>query len=544
MNRFLSGKRARMAAALLTLLFLVAQMALIPIAHDDYGYATLDYVYEEPNVQGQNFSAGQLIHYLYEHYELWGGRVLAFGLEIATLRLGVWPMRLLIAAAIWGVLMLGCKMADPDASGRYGWLLPLAALAAYGCMERISLEGIYWFTGAAVYLLPAAALFLAAWLLYRQLMQKEFTLGIRQIPLWVGLLVLSFYCGWSVENMGGASVLCFALLGAYSLFKTGWDWKKLVFCASIVAAAAVGFLFLMAAPGNATRMALHEAYYAMPLLARVGASLKSIPCVLFTAKNWLFTLFVGGVGLLLCAFLWKTWRAAAMKIVTVLTAAADGLLLAGFALKGVPTVLVSIAAWCYLLGVSVLVFAWLWKAERRYDPLLLVLWLSACASQAAFGLSPEYPLRAAVFFALLCVLLVLRLFAQMTQEAAQRKKAKAWVLPALTAVLFAGGMLWQGFGFHAYYLNAQVHAYNDLAMRTAGEHYQQTGKAAESIVLMRVKDRSFSHWQACDRDLIKDWQKRYYNLPQSWGYEDFIYVDYDAAELDKMKEALRQQIRG
>ena len=50
---------------------------MVYLAHDDFGYATLSYVYKEEGIEGQNFDLEQLTHYLTGHYNRWGGRILS-----------------------------------------------------------------------------------------------------------------------------------------------------------------------------------------------------------------------------------------------------------------------------------------------------------------------------------------------------------------------------------------------------------------------------------------------------------------------------------
>ncbi len=69
--------------------FLLEQYKMVMPSHDDYGYATLSYVYWEDGMWGQNFSMDQLVHYLTQHYNRWGGRVLSFGQSILLLREGL-----------------------------------------------------------------------------------------------------------------------------------------------------------------------------------------------------------------------------------------------------------------------------------------------------------------------------------------------------------------------------------------------------------------------------------------------------------------------
>ena len=154
--------------------FIFNQYSLVFPSHDDYGYATLSYVYWEEGMWGQNFTMDQLVHYLVQHYNRWGGRILSFGQSILLLREGLDVAQGFHAVTLILTFLIAFLFAQ---NGKKTRLLPIGALftcAMFGMIGKdISISGFYWYCAAILYTVPVLYVFIGAWLLYVMLLDKK-----------------------------------------------------------------------------------------------------------------------------------------------------------------------------------------------------------------------------------------------------------------------------------------------------------------------------------------------------------------------------------
>ena len=121
-----------------------------------------------------------------------------------------------------------------------------------------------------------------------------------------------------------------------------------------------------------------------------------------------------------------------------------------------------------------------------------------------------------------------------------RKKAVASVLSVTCAftVMGATGALQVYDGFKE---NDRVQQYNNRMLEVTGKLYDEYDIGCTSIPLMRLKDDTYAgSTQPYGRDLIKDWMKIYYKLPDNLQHGDFVYEDYNEVRLTELETLLEE----
>lgn len=133
-------------------IFLFLQHQFIFLMHDDYGYAVLHYVSVQTGFQGQDFSFRDFLNLLAEEYIRWSGRFGAWSSLIWVQKAGVEFTRLIQSLTIVCVCFFSFMISKRNQLSTNAYLQLLSISLFFSIPVRTVIDGVYWFTAAAVYL--------------------------------------------------------------------------------------------------------------------------------------------------------------------------------------------------------------------------------------------------------------------------------------------------------------------------------------------------------------------------------------------------------
>lgn len=522
--------------------FLLQQYVFVMPSHDDYGYATLSYVYWEEGMWGQNFSMEQLVHYLTQHYNRWGGRVLSFGQSILLLREGLDFAQGFHAITLCATFLLAFLFAQ---NGKKTKLLPISALFAvsmFGFISKnISISGFYWYCAAILYTVPILYVFVGAWLMYIMLLDKrEKMISPAKLMMLPFATVIFFFAGWSMEQVGIFAVVTSASMLVYACFKRR-NPLVLIYGVPPFVSSVIGCHILINAIGNNSRQNSHADYYNLPFSKQILASGDTIARTLFANKNILMVIVLALVTVCAAVFIMRKKKNIFTYSLLGINALLASLSVAVSA-NNFFSEKISMLMWLYLFVMAITVTIWLFSSKKKQDFLLWALFFGSLASQAACLIAPIFPDRCLMMFILTLVAIATRAFNEVLSifETFNKKKAVSCILSVTLSVVMIGsiGALQVYKGFEE---NDRVQQYNHKILEVTGKMYDEFDVVVDEIPLMRLKDDAYAgSTQPYGRDLIKDWMKIYYKLPDNLEHEDFIYEEYNETRIVELEEFLKE----
>ncbi len=521
--------------------FLLEQYSYAYLSHDDYGYATLSYVYWEEGMWGQNFTTEQLVHYLTQHYNRWGGRVLSFGQSILLMKEGLDVTRGFHALTLCATFLLAFLFAQ---NGKKTKLLPVSALftvALFGFIgKEVAISGFYWYIAAILYTVPILYIFVGAWLMYIMLLETRkgvfFTLSkLLMIPF---ATVIMFFAGFSMEQTGIFAVVTAGALLVYASFKRR-NPLVLIYGVPPFVASVIGCHIMLMAEGNIRRRNGYQDYYELPFTKQILKSGKDIVDSLFSTYNIMMVVLLAVVAVLASYMIIKKHK----NIFTHILAGIN-LVLSAFSVGASAcdfhSDFVAIILWIYLFVASIVISVWLFMSKTKQDAFIWTLFLGSLTSQAACLISPVFHHRCLIMFLITLIIVATRLFNEVLSSVEKAPTKKA-VLSTVTVVLTVVtiGLAGAGQIFVGFKENNRVQDYNERLLRVTGIMYDEYGYVQDELQLMRLKDEKYTgSTMPYNRDLIKDWMKIYYKLPSALEYDDFVYNEYDEELLTKLEEEL------
>ena len=234
-------KKGFSLVVLLSFFFILGLNILTPLMADDFSY-TFSRATGHPITGIPDIFFSQV-----NHYFTWGGRSVVHFLAQFFLLLGKPVFNVLNACVYILTTLLMYFMAN----GRKPVNIPLyiSIHIALWLFNPVYGQTILWLVGSCNYLW-GAAIILSLLLPVRLYMEREFSLPKLLIPLF---LVMGVTAGWCNENTSGAAVLFVLIAIVYlKILKR----KIPLWIFSALLGLITGFLFMILAPGNYTRMEL------------------------------------------------------------------------------------------------------------------------------------------------------------------------------------------------------------------------------------------------------------------------------------------------
>ncbi len=494
---------------------MLVQNRYVFIYHDDYGYASLSYAINIQSVHGHTFSLSQLVAYLTGHYNLWGGGVIAKGIEIMALRWGVWPFRILQSVVLTMILVSAYKLLNIFYKREITrWLIAFTLCCCYGLIAiQLHRDGTYWPTASVSYVWPFLVLFIAATIHLRLVNGRQ---DRWLLPI---MGVLYFVAGAAQEQIGLISVVFVSgLLLTHLWLKKG---RSVLFVDSIaILFVLVGFAFLILAPGNLVRLGnpIYTFFRGMVLSDRLQLTLPNILQINFGRQNQAILL----LWTWLCvAVMWASYRARKrpplIYLFTFLICVFFGLVLT---VSLIPA-LSSIENWIYqppssigpflfwvgfLCAVSLAVV--LFCVEKGLYA-LIALFVGGILSQVIMVASPTWNLRSSLIFLFTLFPVLAAMLGEVVPEVRGQLLASLALLIIFTAAAFNTAVI-----VHGYAANSLVMESNDRLLRQAAQAIPE-GAIVQKIRLKTLPNDLYAAEMPYSPgyEYINWWIKEYYDLP-------------------------------
>lgn len=462
------------------------------IHFDDFGYGALAYGWTG-NPHGMKWTFQDLLDFLSWHYTCWGGRILFFAALCCILRAGEQVIQLVQPGIIFGITFIIYQLAK-----REGRDLTAAALSTlvFGMIGKSAvIDGVLWYTAAAVYVWPAFFLFLAVLLLDR--MQKR---GQYRWQSVAGLCLLLFVAGFSHEQ---TAVMTMVMMTVYLICLVAAGRTNLRQLVLPLASAAAGALTEILAPGNFARAGAASEFYSLSLFEKIQLNLPGILSWNFGKGNLPFVILMMAMmtvgALRLSDHTENRFRHVLPGTVFVAEAAVP----ASWFIHNVVLqfIINAIFLIVFLTVISVLTY--------KNNKVVFALFLGAVCSQGMMLLSPGLSPRVVLPFQLACLLVGAYIIHSPIGKVCPAASRYAFMAVALASV-FTLGYITAG-----YARNAETNRYNRRKLRENAAMIR-SGEAISDIVLHRLPDDRFTvcmPYFNLHPDL-DGWVRLYYGIPQ------------------------------
>jgi len=491
------------------------QHRYVYLYHDDYGYASLSYAYITPSVQGHNYTLPQLVEFLVEHYNHWGGRILLFGIEILVLRWGVWPYRIVQSIVLTMILVSAygfvCRYYRHTVSR---WLIAFTLCCCYGLIDlELHRNGTYWATAAVGMVWPFLGFFSAAFIHVR--LEDEKRVGW-QLPI---LGILYFMVGFSQEQIG---ILGLIFVGGLTLAHLYHKKNRPVIFIDMLAIVfiLVGYSFLVLAPGNFARLnsANYAPYMALNLVDKVRVNLPSLIAYNLGRQNQAIVL----VWVWLCvASMWVCYRSGKqprqLYFLSFAICAFFGIILTVVMISALSQFkdwiyhsnlnINFLLFWIGFLGANCMAVILFIREKGHYT--LLALFVGGLFSQLVMLISPSLSIRSSIIFLFTLFPILAFMMAEITTGIRLQILAKLALLMIFTAAMFNTILIIRG-----YAVNSPIMESNDRILRHMAQAIRN-GTEIEKIELSKLPRKRYAADMPYSENFeyIDVWIKEYYDLP-------------------------------
>lgn len=466
-------------------IFLVAQHNLVFPYHDDWGYSVLLYGKEQNGFTGQNFSQGQLLNFLIDHYFEWSGRVVGFYLEINLFKLGLEYIRaaqviVILCMAIYSVKLATEKIIHP--------LLFIPIIYFFALPVFTQVDGLYWFSASVSYVWSIPILLSGVFIAQQR---KRITPGV--------MLIIS--CAATFHEQVGLASVAFTLSYIFTLHlnpltKTETT-KNIINAIPVIIAAALTIM----APGNFARKSVTQ-YPTENILELIHLnSSRIVELMLLHQEGKLISSMIFASFLIMCMKIiensWLKYRFAGMAAI---------FLVMSFIFYFSSTVFF----WFFLFSYGVGIF-WLQRVEGgKYG--IFCLYLSAVSTLVLLLVVPSVPYRALLPFYLIMTAVVTYIYSYLF-------KTKAHLIFTLYLIcIFPLAVLNAAHVYSGFSLNRQANCINHYTLASLSFQIARGEAPPKAVTLYKLADDRYAGTMPYQRPLIETWVKKFYSLPSDMQF--------------------------
>ncbi len=507
MKKSFINKRILMVFVVFFVIILL-QNHFLWLFHDDYGYASLSYLTSFKGARGLNTGILDIINFLRLHYNIWGGRVLYFFIEILLLRIDISAYRIfqsiitvLIFYIIYKIIAKKFKFNN--------WMVAAFCVLCYGVFEiNVLRGGIYWITASVLYFIP-----LLPFLLYVYLYDGKHKKII--------CAILIFISTWSQEQI---SALALSYVSLYFIYNYFIEKKRNKTDIIMFIFAILGFAILMLAPGSRVRMGTTSDFYNLSLLGKIMTNVPVILTKNFGQSTKIFSLsFFLTMVYIIYEYrkIGKYTRLADLSIISTIIIIlgmifkSEGYFayLLYFSDNKIFKILIMILFFIQFLLIFIMVVMYFYKKK---DINIIYLIIGALASQMVMIMAPYFPDRSVIMFEIVGFLLMAYCFSDILKN----KKINIYYIfiPFVIISLLNFSKILYG-----YYKNNDEKTYNDKILIDVSKRIK-LGEDIKFVNLKKLEDLTYGIEEPYLEDFsyIKIYMKYYYDLPNDI---EFIYEE-------------------
>ena len=442
---------------------LFLQHQFIFLMHDDYGYAVLHYVSVQTGFEGQDFSFRDFLNFLTEEYVRWSGRFGAWSSLIWVQKAGVEFTRLIQSLTIVCVGLFSFMISKRNHLLTNAYLQLLSISLFYSIPVRTVIDGVYWFTAAAVNLWGVPFFLSGVYVSYRY--------GKLTVP---AILLLSVAASFGEQLSFATAAYTLSFIISHSIQNRD---KVIRACGKTTP---IFFIFALVvfAPGNFSRLkaasSSSQLYGDRNLFEIANSNIETIIDRIFDPTENGFVFF-----LILSFYIFLRLLYTKCKSL--------------FVQKHFPF-------WFHLLF-----------SLTTTGRVVLSTQVAALASLIPLFFAPGIPHRSLLPFFLIGFVSIIFAFSSSLKLTRIEQYALLFAVCILGFLSMKNAILI----YNGYRTNYEIHRMNEASLRAASfiqRNITETRGRGGGVRLFRLKDRRFATTMPYERPLIEVWMKKYYGL--------------------------------
>ena len=491
------------------------QMKNVFYYHDDYGYLSLSYAgINIPNVQGTSYGIREILQFLYQHYMVWGGRILYFFVEIIIGK-NIWGWRIIQTIIITLIIYIMIRKIDKE---RNIFTTMIIMMLYISLPAVVAVDGLYWFTASVLYLFPMLPFWIGCLLFYKNCFKENISNKEKKL-MYISLFLATF----SQEQVSCGTVFFITICS----FLKWWmekdkDYKVnkdiVISCLCTYS----GFLILILSPGSWKRANSGD----MTIFERIVAHSKTIIHYCYLEDGKMFQMIMILVVMLMGIYLYKK-KLINIFFAGISTICSLWLLYINIRfLKGTynglmitfkyNTEISSVILLFHILLMTSIIFLYCKNIKGDIESLLFLI--SGMIMMLFMVISPSaVPYRATLPLYIIMIFVI----SDMANNLYSIEKIK--LLNMIWASLFFVLALVNYMTIvEGYEINQIVNKTNDIIFRSTSEQIRR-GEDIREITVYKLIDNKYGSTEAYKADYILKYVKKYYGLPE---YINIEYVEY------------------
>ena len=483
------------------------QHSVIGMYHDDYGNASLTYIYHTDNVAGTNYTFKQLWEWASNIYMTWGGRIFyAIVFIIPLLKVGITAYMAVQTVVVFLIIYLIYKIIKSSCKNdKYTWLIPLIIFILYTCINIYYLRtGFFWASASVLYvwpLLPLLALLYHYHLLSVRIEKKE---SFKYIPNILYLIILCLLVVLSQEQFGAGLIPFFIM---YMIVLNRKNIKKhLKIDIPCLLFSIIGYLVLFLAPGNWARMTTTDFFSKMSIIEKIKYNYPNVINSIFLEKNYIFMFLIMFLAIFMCVEIIKKYRNNKLIKYLVISSIITYIVQAIYTVVMInsyhESIIFNILSTISL--VNIFIDSILYFNNTKDEQYYLYEILAICSIYCLL-MSPVVGGRTSIPFMIILFVIITKLCVDCM--CGDNKVFKV-VLILIISVFGIYGSYNYVINYNGYRNNYVIMRLNDKILKKYDED-----KNDKTITLYKVPCEIYGAAQIYEIDYIFDWVKEYYNIP-------------------------------
>lgn len=501
-NKFITKNNVVILQFIIVFILLYFQHSQLAMYFDDFGNASLSYGQDSKDIIGTNYTLKQLFDWDIVIYNTWGGRILyATIFLIPMLKHGISLYMLCQTFVITAIMFTIYKIVN-IATNKDNKYIPFVLIILYSLIDMVYLrEGIYWASASILYIWPLLPLFIYIYLFMKTTKKIKKDEKINYYILIPVMLILNFFAAFSHEQIG-ISVIVFTIL--YAVLEHRKEIKKfLLLDIPNIVVAIIGYVLLIAAPGNWVRMDSNADFSKLSFFQKITKNYPNIIKSIFDDEMKIFMMLLTII-FLGCIIVYHkklkfTLKKALLLVGTFCVITLICLICQHYYKN---SVVIYGSIWIVYIGIIEIIY---YTRTKRAG--LISISIAACSTVFCLILSPVVGGRTVIPFMIFIFLLIVLFLADLVKESNLSMKALIVIAFIPITIMASSNYLKIYEGYKENYA-LEKHNYNILSK------YKNTKKKEKTIALYVYPDSWYGATRSYDYDGMNHWIKKYFNIPE------------------------------